>query len=103
MVLSVVVLHVSARERVDRGWGQRHIGPVGAVDFGGLGSTLGLLFLPSFATLGAGEAERERWRGSDETRRRSGANVIANAASLKALIQPQERKRPTYCVEHSAC
>lgn len=50
MVLVGIMVDLCARQGVDRGRGQGNIGPVGPIGFAGLGSGLGLLFLPSLST-----------------------------------------------------
>lgn len=55
MVLVGIVVHLSARQWVNRGRRQGNVGPVGAVGFCGFGSGLGLLLLPSLPTWGSRE------------------------------------------------
>lgn len=50
MMLVGVMVHLCARERVDRGRGQGNMGPVGPVGFRGFGAGLGLFLLPTFST-----------------------------------------------------
>lgn len=50
MVIIGIMVHLSARERVNRGRGQGNIGPVGPIGFSGFRSSLGLLLLSSLST-----------------------------------------------------
>lgn len=50
MVFIGIMVHLSARERVNRGRGQWDIGPVGPIGFSGFRSSLGLLLLSSLST-----------------------------------------------------
>lgn len=50
VVIIRIMVHLSARERVNRGRGQGDIGPAGPIGFRGFRSSLGLLLLSSLAT-----------------------------------------------------
>lgn len=50
MVLVGIMVDLRARQGVNWGRWQGNVGPVGPVGFSGLGSSLGLLFLPSLPT-----------------------------------------------------
>lgn len=50
MELVGIMVDLCARQGVDGRRGQGNIGPVGPIGFAGLGSSLGLLFLPALST-----------------------------------------------------
>lgn len=66
MELVGIMVDLCARQGVDGRRGQGNIGPVGPIGFAGLGSSLGLLFLPALSTY----TRKRKWQESLRARKR---------------------------------